>query len=85
MESKMIYESRIHAENGEVKVRHIINESTDIDMKPHPTESRVFVNDGEVVTILSEEIERKGYLSLEESKQLILSEIEEIYRQNGLL
>mgnify|MGYP004444725931 FL=1 len=85
MESKMIDESRIYTENGEVKVRHIINESTDIDMTPHPTESRVFVKNGEVVTILSEEIENKGYLSLEESKRLIISEVEAIYRQNELL
>ena len=84
-ESKMIDESRIYTENGEVKVRHIINESTDIDMTPHPTESRVFVKNGEVVTILSEEIENKGYLSLEESKRLIISEVEAIYRQNELL
>ena len=83
--SKMIDESRIYTENGEVKVRHIINESTDIDMTPHPTESRVFVKNGEVVTILSEEIENKGYLSLEESKRLIISEVEAIYRQNELL
>ena len=85
MERKMIDESRIYTENGEVKVRHIINESTDIDMTPHPTESRVFVKNGEVVTILSEEIENKGYLSLEESKRLIISEVEAIYRQNELL
>ena len=54
-------------------------------MTPHPTESRVFVKDGEIITILSKEIEENGYLSLEESKQLILIEIEAIYKQNGLL
>ena len=54
-------------------------------MTPHPTESRVFVKDGEIITILSKEIEENGYLSLEESKQLILIETEAIYKQNGLL
>ena len=83
--SKMIDESRIYTENGEVKVCHISCDSACIDMTPHPTESRVFVKDGEIITILSKEIEENGYLSLEESKQLILIEIEAIYKQNGLL
>ena len=73
----------IATENGEVKVRHIINESVNVDMTPHPTESRVFVQDGKVQTILSEDIQNKGFLSLEEARQLIKMEIEKIYRMNG--
>ena len=36
-------ESRIYEENGVIKVRHVINECTDVDMTPLPTESRIFV------------------------------------------
>jgi hypothetical protein len=36
-------ESRVYEENGVIKVRHVINESTDVDMTPLPTESRIFV------------------------------------------
>ena len=79
MERKMIDESRVYTENGEVKVRHIINESIDVDMTPHSTESRVFVKDGEVVTILSEEIERKGYMPIEISRVICEENINKIY------
>ena len=85
MSHNILDESRIYSEHGETKVRHIKRKRGDIDMTPHPTESRVFVRDGEVVTVLSEEIEERDYLSLEESKQLIIAEVETIYRQNGLL
>ena len=84
MESKMIDESRIYTENGEVKVRHIINESTDIDMTPHPTESRVFVKDGEVVTILSEDIENKDSMSVEIARTLIHESMRKEYQLHGL-
>ena len=79
----MLDESRIYTENGKVKVRHIINESSTIDMTPHPTESRVFVKDGDVVSILSEQIQKDDIMSLEEMSALIKEEIKKIYQMNG--
>ena len=45
--------------------------------------SKVFVENGEVKTILSEEIERSGYMSVEEAKQLTIAKITKIYQLNG--
>ena len=41
--------------------------------------SRVFVEDGEVKTILSESIQKSGYMSVEESREITLAAIEKIY------
>lgn len=41
--------------------------------------SRVFVEDGEVKTILSESIQKSGYMSAEEARKLILAAIEKMY------
>lgn len=41
--------------------------------------SRVFVEDGEVKTILSESIQKSGYMSAEEARKIILATIEKIY------
>ena len=41
--------------------------------------SRVFVKDGEVKTILSESIQKSGYMSAEEAREIILAAIEKIY------
>lgn len=41
--------------------------------------SRVFVENGEVKTILSESIQRSGYMSVEEARKIILAIIEKIY------
>lgn len=41
--------------------------------------SRVFVENGEVKTILSESIQKSGYMSVEEARKLILAAIEKIY------
>ena len=84
MERKILEEIRVYTENGEVKVRHIMHESADIDMTPHPTESRVFVKDGEVVTILSEEIEKNDFMSIETSRILILESIRMEYQLHGI-
>ena len=79
-----IDESRVYVENGEVKVRHIINESDDIDMTPNPTESRIFVKDGEVVTILSEEIENNDMMSLEMARVLLHESMRKEYQLHDL-
>ena len=64
-------ESRVYEENGVVKVRHVINESTDVDMTPLPTESRIFVKGDKVITVCSEEIKKTG-MSVEMALQLSL-------------
>ena len=47
--------------------------------------SKVFVENGEVKTILSEAIQQSGYMSVEEAKQLTLEKIRKIYELNGAL
>ena len=59
------------------KKKQTINEVVDING------SKVFVENGEVKTILSEEIQRTGYMSVEEAKQLTLEAIKKIYQLNG--
>ena len=44
--------------------------------------SRVFVEDGEVKTILSESIQKSGYMSVEEAREITLAAIEKIYAMN---
>ena len=50
--------------------------------------SRVFVEDGEVKTILSESIQRSGYMSVEDLSQLLyahIDKLEKIYKKKCLL
>ena len=50
-----------------------INEVVDING------SKVFVEDGEVKTILSEEIQRTGWMTVEEAKAITLAIIDKEY------
>ena len=59
------------------KKKQTINEVVDING------SKVFVENGEVKTILNEEIQRTGYMSVEEAKQITIAEITKIYQLNG--
>lgn len=54
-----------------------INEVVDING------SKVFVEDGEVKTVLSEEIQRTGWITVEESREITLEAVKWIYMQNG--
>ena len=45
--------------------------------------SKVFVEDGEVKTVLSEEIQRTGWITVEESREITLEAVKWIYMQNG--
>ena len=47
--------------------------------------SRVFVEKGQVKTVLSEEIQKAGYMSVEECYQLIDSAIRMVYELNEKL
>jgi|GEM_PF-2987973 len=75
-------ESRIYTEDGVVKVRHIAMADAP-DMTPHPTESRIFVKDGEVVTVLSEKLQRENAMSVEEARTMTIEAVKKIYQING--
>jgi len=44
--------------------------------------TRIFVDNGEVKTVFSQEIQRTGYMSVEECYQLIDSAIKMVYELN---
>ena len=56
-----------------------INEVVDING------SKVFVEDGEVKTILSEEIRRRGWMTVEDAIALTMNKIRMLYEINGKL
>ena len=45
--------------------------------------SRVYVENGEVKTQLSEEIQKNGYMSVEDSRKIIKEGVKMIYSLNG--
>ena len=55
--------------------KDLLNEVVDING------SKVFVEDGE--TVLSEEIQRTGWMTVEESREITLEAVKWIYMQNG--
>ena len=54
--------------------RDLLNEVADIKG------SKVFVENGEVQTVLNEEIQRTGWMTVEEMYQLIKTELNMIYK-----
>jgi len=57
-----------------MKKKKSLNEIVDVNG------SKVFVEDGEVRTLLSEEIQSSGYMSVEESERIALEIIEKEYQ-----
>ena len=57
--------------------KQTLNETIDING------SKVFVENGEVKTILSEAIQQNGYMSVEESRKITLEAVRKIYELNG--
>ena len=45
--------------------------------------SKVFVENGEVKTILSESIQKNGYMTVEESRKITLEAVKKIYELNA--
>ncbi len=45
--------------------------------------SRVFIENGEVKTVLSKDIEERGYMSVDESYQITLEAVNKIYELNA--
>lgn len=62
---------------GKKTRQEIIDEVVDING------SRVYVENGEVKTVLSEEIQKTGYMSVEECMALIQEEIKKVYALNN--
>ena len=58
-----------------------MRKKTNTKMKEKITESRIVVENGKIRTILSEEIQKNGYMTVEESRQLTLEAIKKIYEQ----
>ena len=62
------------------KQQEFINKDNDEILKETVINgSRVFVENGEVKTILSESIQKSGYMSVEEAREILLATIEKIY------
>ena len=59
--------------------KDLLNEVVDING------SKVFVEDGEVKTVLSEEIRRTGWMSVEDARMLTISKVRKIYEINWKL
>lgn len=56
--------------------KDLLNEVVDVNG------SKVFIENGEVKTVLSEEIQRRGWMTVEEMHQLISNEIRMIYKMS---
>ena len=61
------------------KNNSMLNEVVDVNG------SKVFVENGEVRTVLSEAIQQSGYMSIEEAKQLTIESVRKIYIMNNAL
>ncbi len=59
--------------------KDLLNEAVDING------SKVFVENGKVKTVLSEEIQRTGWMTVEEARMLIITKIRKLYEMNGKL
>lgn len=57
----------------------LLNEVVDING------SKVFIENGEVKTVLSEEIQRNGWMTVEEAQALTENKIRKLYEMNGKL
>lgn len=55
----------------------MLNEVVDING------SKVFVENGEVKTVLSEDIQKSGYMSVEDSRRITIEAVKKIYALNG--
>lgn len=62
-----------------MKKKSTLNEVIDING------TKVFVENGEVKTVLSEQIQKNGYMDVEESRKITLEAVKMIYKENGRL
>ena len=47
--------------------------------------TKIFIENGEVRTVLSEQIQKNGYMDVEESRKITLETVKMIYAENGRL
>jgi len=47
--------------------------------------TKIFIENGEVKTVLSEQIQKSGYMDVEESRRITLEAVRMIYKINGWL
>jgi len=47
--------------------------------------TKIFIENGDVKTILSEQIQKTGYMDVEESRKITLEAVKMIYVENGWL
>lgn len=47
--------------------------------------TKIFIENGEVKTVLSEHIKKSGYMDVEESRRITLEAVRMIYKINGWL
>lgn len=59
--------------------KDLLNEEVDING------CKVFIEDGEVKTVLNEEIQRNGWMTVEEAQALTENKIRKLYEMNGKL
>ena len=59
--------------------KDLLNEVVDING------CKVFIEDGEVKTVLNEEIQRNGWMTVEEAQALTENKIRKLYEMNGKL
>lgn len=59
------------------KTKTLVNEVVDVNG------SKVYIENGDVKTILSEEIQKSGYMSVEDAIDLIKAEVKMIYALNN--
>jgi len=77
-------ETRVYMENGKLRIYHIDIKGKDVDMKPHPIESRIFVKNGKEVVVFSKKIQREGMMYVEEAREITLAQFRRMFRLRDL-
>lgn len=66
-----------------IRGQQVYNSQKNILKDSNINGSRVYVENGDVKTQLSEEIQRNGYMSIEESRKITLEAVKKIYELNA--
>ena len=68
-----------------MKTQDILNKTDMLNEVVDINGSKVFIEDGEVETVLNEEIQRNGWMTVEEAQALTENKIRKLYEMNGKL
>ncbi len=66
-----------------IRGQQVYNSQKNILKDSNINGSRVYVENGDVKTQLSEEIQQNGYMSIEESRKITLEAVKKIYELNA--